>query len=162
MKAHRSRFLNWMLTFEFLDASASSRSSVNNCTEDLRAEDSNTPESYAKIDFDGMSRKERRQLLARIRMEQPKKRLRNLRRSEKIEAACDKVISQVRDFCGETISRGLAVRLIGGTQTEIAGKMCRASACGDLLRAKPEAKEGCILSRFNRLADSVRAKNAHQ
>ncbi|PLR23194.1 replication protein [Pantoea endophytica] len=150
------------LAFEFLDAPASSRSSVNNCTEGLRAEDSNPPESYAKIDFDGMSRKERRQLLARIRVEQPRKRLRKLRRSEKIEAACDKVISQVRDYCGETISRGLAVRLIGGTQTEIAGKMCRASACGDLLRAKPEAKEGCILARFNRLADSVRAKNAHQ
>ncbi|MHC2597766.1 hypothetical protein ACVLVH_003428 [Kluyvera sp. 1366] len=149
------------LAFEFLDAPASSRSSVNNCTEGLRSEDSNQPKSYAKIDFDGMSRKERRQLLARIRGEQPKKQLRKLRRPEKIEAACDNVISQVRDFCGETISRGLAVRLIGGTQTEIAGKMCRASTCGDLLRTKPEARKGSILARFNRLADSVRAKNDH-
>jgi len=148
--------------FDLQDASASSRSSVNNCTGGLRSEDSNPPESFDKIDLDGMSKKERRQLLARIRAEQPKKRHKKLRRSDKIEAACDNVISQVRDLCGETISRGLAVRLIGGTQTEIAGRMFYSSAYGDLFRPKIQRKTIGILERFNRLADQVRAKNAQQ
>ncbi|MGK3111820.1 replication endonuclease [Candidatus Pantoea formicae] len=146
--------------FDLQDASASSRSSVNNCTGGLRSEDSNPPESFDKIDLNGMSKKERRQLLARIRAEQPKKRHKKLRRSDKIEAACDNVISQVRDLCGETISRGLAVRLIGGTQTEIAGRMFFSSAYGDLFRPKLERKTIGILERFNRLAEQFRAKNA--
>ncbi|WP_288657464.1 replication endonuclease [Pantoea sp. UBA6567] len=149
------------LAFEFLDASASSRSSVNNCTGALRSEDSNPPESFKIIDIKSLSAKERRQLLARIRADQPKKRHLKLRRSDKVEAACDNVISQVKDLCGESISRGLAVRLIGGTQTEIAGKIIRSSAYGDLLRPKNEAGSTGVLARFNRLADSVRAKNAH-
>ena len=146
--------------FDLQDAPASSRSSVNNCTGGLRSEDLNPPESFEKIELNGLSKKERRQLLARIRAEQPKKRHKKLRRSDKIEAACDNVISQVRDLCGETISRGLAVRLIGGTQTEIAGRMFYSSAYGDLFRPKVEHKTVGILQRFNRLADQVRAKNA--
>lgn len=146
--------------FDLQDASASSRSSVNNCTGGLRSEDSNPPESFEKIELNGLSKKERRQLLARIRAEQPKKRHKKLRRSDKIEAACDNVISQVRDLCGETISRGLAVRLIGGTQTEIAGRMLYSSAYGDLFRPKIERKTVGILERFNRLAEQVRVKNA--
>lgn len=92
----------------------------------LKSEDSNPPESFEKIYLNGLGVKQRRQLLARIRAEKPKKRYLKLRRSDKVEAACDNVISQVKDLCGETISRGLAVRLIGGTQTEIAGKLSTA------------------------------------
>jgi len=53
------------LVFGFKDAPASSRSSVDNCTEGWKFEDSNPPESYEKIDVDGMSRKGRRRLLVR-------------------------------------------------------------------------------------------------
>lgn len=140
------------LGFEFKDASASSRSSVNNCTGGLRSEDSNPPESFDNIDLDGMSRRERRQLLSRIRAQQPEKRHLQLRRSDKIEAACDNVIGQVKDLCGETISRGLAVRLIGGTQTKIAGRLFRSSAYGELVRPHAGPKNYEILERIGRLA----------
>ncbi|MGC1009536.1 replication endonuclease [Pantoea agglomerans] len=146
------------LGFEFKDASASSRSSVNNCTGGLRAEDSNPPESFKKIDLDGMSRKERRQLLSRIRAERPEKRHLKLRRSDKIEAACDNLIGQVRDLSGETISRGLAVRLIGGTQTKIGGHLFRSLPNGELVRAILEPKRTFVLERFNRLAEKQRSK----
>ncbi|HCW97824.1 MAG: replication endonuclease [Pantoea sp.] len=145
--------------FEFKDASASSRSSVNNCTGGLRSEDSNPQESFDNIDLNGMSRRERRQLLSRIRAQEPEKRHLQLRRSDKIEAACDNVIGQVKDLCGETISRGLAVRLIGGTQTKIAGRMFRSSAYGDLFRPILETKKPGALERFNRLAQLSRTKN---
>lgn len=148
--------------FDLQDVPASSRSSVNNCTGRLRSEDSNPPGIFEKIELDGLSKKERRKLLVRIRAGQPKKRHKKLRRSDKIEAACDNVISQVRDLCGETISRGLAVRLIGGTQTEIAGRMFCSSAYVDLFRPQIERKTVGILERFNRLADQARAKNAQQ
>ena len=138
--------------FDLQDAPASSRSSVNNCTGGLRSEDSNPTESFSKIDPDGMSRKERRRLLAQIRAQQPQKLHKKLRRSDKIEAACDDLISQVRDLSGETISRGLAVRLIGGTQTEIAGRMFRSSAYGDLLRPHRIYDSTAILMRIERLA----------
>ncbi|KGD83550.1 hypothetical protein HA47_11540 [Pantoea stewartii subsp. indologenes] len=84
-----------------------------------------------------------------------------MRRPDKIEAACDNVIGQVRDLSGETISRGLAMRLIGGTQTEIAGKLFRSSCYGDLVRpfkSKADAsRKDEILSRFNRLAERAKA-----
>ncbi|YCI30135.1 replication endonuclease [Erwinia sp. PK3-005] len=148
------------LGFEFKDAPASSRSSVNNCTGGLRSEDSNSPESYPEIDLNGMSRKERRQLLTRIRTQQPEKRHLKLRRSAKIESACDNLISQVRDLSGEIISRGLAVRLISGVQTEINGRMYRSSAYGDLLRPVKQKKNHDLLERFNRLATETRTKIA--
>ncbi|WHU84789.1 replication endonuclease [Pantoea agglomerans pv. betae] len=147
------------LGFEFKDASASSRSSVNNCTGGLRSEDSNPPESFEKIDLDGMSRKERRQLLSRIRAQKPEKRHLKLRRSDKIEAACDSVIAQVKDLSGETISRGVAVRLIGGTQTKIADQMFRSLPNGELARPILEPKRTFVLERFNRLAEKHRTKS---
>lgn len=83
-----------------------------------------------------------------------------LQRSDKIETTCDNVISQVGDLCGETISRGLAVRLIGGKQTEIAGRVFRSSAYGDLLRPKVKAEKVGILARVNELAMILSEKNA--
>ncbi|RAR65393.1 bacteriophage replication gene A protein, partial [Pantoea ananatis] len=149
--------------FDLQGAPAPSRSSVNNCTGRLRYEDSNPPESLEEIDFIGISRKERRRRLARLRAEKPDKKHLALRRPDKIEAACDNVIGQVRDLSGETISRGLAVRLIGGTQTEIAGKLFRSTCYGDLVRPfKSKAdtsRKHEILSRFNRLAERAKAAN---
>jgi hypothetical protein len=62
------------------------------------------------------------------------------------------VIGQVKDLCGETISRGLAVRLIGGTQTKIAGRLFRSSAYGELVRPHAGPKNYEILERIGRLA----------
>ncbi|ORM94603.1 replication endonuclease [Pantoea cypripedii] len=148
------------LAVDLKGASAPSWSSVNNCTGGLRSDDSNQPDSFEKIDFGGMGREERRQFLTRIRAQEPQKRHLKLRRSDKIESACDNVISQVRDLCGETISRGLAVRLISGTQTEIAGRMFRSSVYGDLFRPKVKPEKVSILARFNGLADTMRMKGA--
>jgi len=54
--------------FDLQDAPASSRSSVNNCTGGLRSDDSNLPESFDKIDLNGMSKKARQQVLAQIKV----------------------------------------------------------------------------------------------
>jgi hypothetical protein len=124
----------------------------------LRSEDSSPPESFEKIDPDGMSKKERRRFLSQLRAEKSEKRHLKLRRSDKIEAACDNVIAQVRDLSGENISRGLAVRLIGGTQTKIAGQVFRSLPNGELVRPKLEPKKTSVLERFNRLAELQRTK----
>lgn len=155
------------LSFEFQDASASSRSSVNNCTGGLRSEDSNQPESFDKTLLDNLSRKEQRRLLNRIRASEPEKPHLQLRRSEKIEVACDNVIEQVKDYTGESISRGLAARLLKGIETKIAGKWVWSSSAGDLMRplnsdnqpTKNDAAAVSILARVNRLAELSRIKN---
>ena len=147
------------LAVDFKDASASSRSSVNNCTGGLRSQDSKLPESGGNKDFTALSRKERRQMLARVRADAPVKRHLKLRRTDKIEAACDNVIGQIRDITRETISRAMAVRLISGTETKIDGQWFRSSAGGELFRPKKRINAENLLSRFNRLADKGRAKN---
>ncbi|MGK6329117.1 replication endonuclease [Erwinia sp. DT-104] len=141
------------LAVDFKDASASSRSSVNNCTGGLRSQDSKLPESIGDRDLSALTRKERRRLLARVRADIPEKRHRQLRRSDKTEAACDNVIGQVRDITRETISRAVAVRLISGTETKINGQWFRSSAGGELFRPKKRIDAESLLSRFNRLAD---------
>jgi len=142
------------LAVDLKDAFASSRSSVNNCTGDLRSQDSKRPESVDDRDFSALTRKERRRLLARIRADIPEKRHLQLRRSDKTEAACDNVIGQIRDITRETISRAVAVRLIGGTETKIDGQWFRSSACGELFRPKKRIEAESLLSRFERLARS--------
>ncbi|WP_342754783.1 replication endonuclease [Pantoea sp. MBD-2R] len=148
------------LAVDFKDASASSRSSVNNCTGGLRSEDSKLPESVGNSDLSSLSRKERRRLLARVRADIPEKRHLQLRRSDKTEAACDNVIGQIRDITRETISRAVAVRLISGTETKIDGQWFRSSASGELFRPKKRVEAESLLTRFNRLADKVRIKHA--
>lgn len=75
------------LGFEFKDASASSRSSVNNCTGRSGAEDASKPGGGLLKDFEDMDKSERRRLLMRIRAGQPVKAVRTHRRPEKIEEA---------------------------------------------------------------------------
>ncbi|WP_414147561.1 replication endonuclease [Erwinia sp. BNK-24-b] len=139
------------LAVDFKDASASSRSSVNNCTGGLRSQDSKLPESVGNKDFSALSRKERRQMLARVRADAPVKRHLKLRRPDKIEAACDNVIGQIRDITRETISRAVAVRLIGGTETKIAGHWFRSSAGGELFRPAKHIESGKLLARVEKL-----------
>ncbi len=133
-------------------ANAPSRSSVNNCTGRTGSEDLTKPESMPDLDFGSMSRKERRRQLAKIRADQPDKTSRIFRRSDKAETACSRVIEQLRDLSGETISRGLAYRLIRGTETKIAGQWYSSTAQGELLMTKKRRESVSLLIRFNALA----------
>lgn len=132
-------------------ANAPSRSSVNNCTGRSGSEDPPRPERLPALDFGSMSRKERRQQLARVRAEQPIRTHKVFQRSTKTEAACTHVIGQVQDLTGETISRGLAVRLVKGTETKISGQWFSSTALGELLRPRKRDESARILNRFNEL-----------
>lgn len=137
--------------FDLEGAPASSRSSVNNCTGRSGSENAAKPGSDGPIDFKSLSRRERRQMLNRIRADAVMKKRLKLTWPSKTEAACDNVIDQVRDFTGETISRGLAVRLIRGVETVINGERFRSTAAGDLVRNHNRCDPLKILARFERL-----------
>lgn len=132
-------------------ANAPSRSSVNNCTGRSGSEDLPKPDRLPDLDFGSMSRKERRKQLARIRAEQPARVHKVFHRSDKKEAACTRVIEQVRDLSGETISRGLAVRLVEGTETKIGGQWFSSTALGELLRPRKKDNSAKLLIRINDL-----------
>ncbi|WLS80880.1 replication endonuclease [Erwinia pyri] len=140
------------LDVDLKGANAASRSSVNNCTGRSGSEDLTQPDRLPDLDFGSMSRKERRRHLAKIRADQPDKTSRIFRRSDKAEAACSRVIEQLRDLSGETISRGLAYRLIRGTETKIAGQWYSSTAQGELLMTKKRRESKSLLMRFNALA----------
>lgn len=94
-------------------------------------------------------------MLNRIRADAVVKKRLKLTWPAKTEAACDNVIDQVRDFTGETISRGVAVRLIRGVETVISGEMFRSTAAGDLVRNHKRCDPLKILARFERLRGLV-------
>lgn len=129
-------------------ANAPSRSSVNNCTGRSGSEDLTQPDRLPDLDFGGMSRKDRRRLLIKIRAGEEKISSKSLQRDEKTEKACARVIEGVRDLTGETISRGLALRLVRGINTKVAGVWCRSAASGELFSAKPPVLKNDLLERF--------------
>ncbi|WP_233592638.1 replication endonuclease [Erwinia psidii] len=147
------------LAVDLQGANAPSRSSVNNCTGRSGSEDLTRPDRLPVVDFEGMSRKERRKYLTRIRAEQPTAAPQVFRRSDKEEAACARVTGQIRDICGETISRGLASRLTGGTDTKIAGQWFSATALGELLRPRSRGRAEAVMARFNNLANRVKTRS---
>ncbi|MEN5016944.1 replication endonuclease [Erwinia sp. Eh17-17] len=132
-------------------APASSRSSVNNCTGRSGSEDAPNPEIMPVKDFKEMNRTEHRRLLQRVRAEQPKKTAKEFRRSEKVEAACARAIGEIRDLTGQTISRGLAVRLIRGFNTKIFGEWYRGAGSGEIFRGKEPVTGEKLLDKFERL-----------
>ncbi|MEJ5178854.1 replication endonuclease [Erwinia sp. MYb416] len=137
--------------FDLEGAPASSRSSVNNCTGKPGSEDASNPEIMPAKDFEKMNRTERRRLLQRIRADQPKKAAKEFRRSGKVEAACARAIGEIKDLTGETISRGLAVRLIRGFDTKIFGEWYRGAGSGEIFRGKEPVNTVKLLARFNLL-----------
>jgi hypothetical protein len=132
-------------------ANAPSRSSVNNCTGRSGCEDLTQPDVMPNMDFDHMPRIERRSLLRRLASERPEKAAKAFRRSDKVEAACVRVIDQIRELTGETISRGLATRLISGVDTKIAGEWCRSASNGELFRAPRPISFTELLARLHDL-----------
>ncbi|MEI2605235.1 hypothetical protein V8O11_15715 [Erwinia aphidicola] len=107
--------------FDLEGAPAASRSSVNNCTVSSGSEDSPLPDILPEMDFDSMPQLERHRLMERLTSERPKKAAKTFRRSDNVEAACARIIEEIKELTGETITRGLASRLIRGADTEIAG-----------------------------------------
>ncbi|WP_455863886.1 replication endonuclease [Pantoea agglomerans] len=140
-------------------ANAPSRSSVNNCTEKSGSEDLTQPDVLPNMDFDHMPKIERRRLLRRLASERPEKAAKAFRRSDKVEAACVRVIDQIRELTGETISRGLATRLISGVDTKIAGEWCRSASNGELFRAPRPILVTELLAKLNHLRVMAATKN---
>lgn len=139
-------------------APAPSRSSVNNCTGRSGSEDPPKPEKLPDLDFGSMSRKERRRLLSNVRAEKPVKKCIQLKRDPKTEAACLRLIEEVKESTGEDISRGFAVRLMRGFKSKIAGNWYRGTGKGELFSAKPPRSTGDLLTRFNRLAERQQSR----
>jgi len=137
--------------FDVEGAPASSRSSVNNCTGRSGSEDATKLKSFADLDFDAMTRQQRRQLLRRVRGEAVEKIPLKLDRGEKIEYACGRAIASIRDLTGETISRGLAFRLLKGGEIEVGSLRFAATALGELLPAEKTCKKEALLMRFANL-----------
>lgn len=123
------------LGFEFRDATASPWSSVNNCTGGTASQTTAFSGSWQKAELVSLSHKERRGILKRIKAEQPERKHKSLRRSDKIESACSNLIGQVRKITGGTISRRLTVRLLTNTETKIAERWFCGQAEGDIFRA---------------------------
>ncbi|QZQ52283.1 replication endonuclease [Erwinia persicina] len=146
--------------FDLEGAPASSRSSVNNCTGSSGSEDPLPPDVVAEMDFDSMPRLERRRLLKRLTSERSKRAAKTFRRSDKVEAACASVIEEIRELTGETITRGLATRLIRGADTEIAGEWCRSASSGELFRAPKPVLAADLSARLNHLRQLAAAKNS--
>lgn len=144
------------LAVDLKGANAPSRSSVNNCTGRSGSEDLMQPDIMPNMDFGSMPRLERRRMLRRLTSDRPEKAAKTFRRSDKVEIACTTVIDQVRELTGETISRGLATRLIRGANTEIAGVWCRSAGNGELFRAPTPILATELLARLNH----VRLKSA--
>ncbi|MCU5773092.1 replication endonuclease [Erwiniaceae bacterium BAC15a-03b] len=147
------------LAIDLQDAPASSRSSVNNCTGRPGSEDPPTPVSSSEIDFNSVSRKERRHMLNRIRGQRIEKQHKKLLRPASVESACDRAIAEIRDLTGEVISRALAVRLIRGADTEILGRWYRGAADGAIYSAKaPRNVKADLTERCLKLAPKVPEK----
>lgn len=88
----------------------------------------------------------------------PQKKHLKMKRTEKIEVACDNAITQIRDITRETISRGVAVRLIGGTETKIDGQWFRGTASGDIFRATKNIRKENVLAAISRITELRRVK----
>ncbi|WP_235514989.1 replication endonuclease [Erwinia sp. Leaf53] len=126
--------------FDLEGAPASSRSSVNNCTGRSGSEDLTQPVPVADLDFNTISDRERRQLLRKIRAEEPDKVPRSLDRGPKIETACARAISEIQEITGEKISRGMALRVIRGVDTKVCGLWFRGVSSGEVFAGKPKDK----------------------
>ncbi|WP_336795862.1 replication endonuclease [Erwinia aphidicola] len=144
--------------FDLKGAPAPSRSSVINCTGSSGSEDL-PPDFVAEMDFDSMPRLERRRLLKRLTSERCKRAAKIFRRSDKVEAACARLIDEIEELTGETITRGLATRLIRGAHTEIAGEWCRSASSGELFRAPKPIAAADLLARLNHLRETAAVKH---
>ncbi|MEY8770290.1 replication endonuclease [Erwinia sp. ACCC 02193] len=113
------------LAVDFKDASASSRSSVNNCTGRV----TDPPE----LDLlKPLSRHERRELTKRLSKPKPPRRGLFLHGTSEQQVAIQKAVDEIRMVTGISISRGEAIHLIAGGKSCINGTWCGGTARGEI------------------------------
>ncbi len=162
-----TRLINWKivpkraveLAVDPRDAPASPWSSVNNCTGVLRSLDSSSPESGQKIDFDSMTKKERRRVFNRIKSEMVKKPTIKMQWPVKVEVACKNVVGQVKELSGRTLTHGEALCLVKGAQLKVEGKLYRCLASGDLARPYMQKKSIDFTKKMETIAKQIKNNN---
>lgn len=137
------------LAVDVKGAPAPSRSSVNNCT----GSESDPPE----LDLPKpLSRRERRELINRLRKQKPAMRRKFIHVTDEQNAAIAKTIDEIHLTTGITISRGEALHLMAGGKSCLDGKWLRGTSKGEIFSAAPshQAKARKILNRVVTLASS--------
>ncbi|HCM7228844.1 TPA: replication endonuclease [Klebsiella aerogenes] len=118
------------LAVDVKGAPAPSRSSVNNCT----GRESEPP----VLDLTKpLSRREKRELVNRLRKKKPATRQKFSHGTEKQSTAIDRVVDNIHACTDINISRGEGLHLIMGGKSSINGKWYHALSSGELLRAAP-------------------------
>ena len=130
------------------DATASSRSSVNNCT----GSESDPP----ILDLSKpLSRRERRELTNRLRKQKPAIRRKFIHGTDEQYAAIAKTIDEIHLTTGTIISRGEALHLMSGGKSCFNGKWLHGTVTGKVFSAPPshQAQARKILRRVAALAE---------
>lgn len=138
------------LAVDLKDASASSRSSVNNCT-------GQQPEPEV-IDFtQPLTRAQRRRLIARLHSSGVKKRGKSPLPVPERSDARDKLREMVMDTSAIRLTESEITRMMAGEKVTVNGQPCFSGPGGHLYRASKPAVSPLV--RFNQLAKSVMARN---
>ena len=141
------------LAVDVKGATAPSRSSVNNCTE----------EEIALLELDltkPLNRQERRQLTNRLRVKKPIQHRKFTHGKAEQSGAIVRITEEVHLTTGIPISRGEALHLMAGGTSVIDGHWRRGTAKGELFSARPSygVKAARILRRVDALAQKSRQK----
>ncbi|HFC9847491.1 TPA: replication endonuclease [Klebsiella pneumoniae] len=135
------------LAVDVKGAPAPSRSSVNNCT-------GSESESQALDLKKPLSRREKRQLVNRLRKQKPAMRRKFIHGTDEQSTAIEKTIDEIHLTTGITVSRGEALHLMAGGKSCFDGKWLRGTAKGELFSAAPshQANAKKILNRVAALS----------
>lgn len=138
------------LAVDVKGAPAPSRSSVNNCT----GSESDPP----ILDLTKpLGRRERRELTNRLKKQKPVTRRKFIHGTDEDSAVIVKVIDEIHQTTGITISLGEALHLLTGGKSYIAGKWLRGSSKGEIFSTSPslDARARSILNRVAVLSASI-------
>ena len=138
------------LAVDVKGAPAPSRSSVNNCT-------GSESESQALDLKKPLSRREKRELVNRLRKQTPAMRRKFIQGTDEQSTAIEKTIDEIHLTTGITVSRGEALHLMAGGKSCFDGKWLRGTAKGELFSAAPshQANAKKILNRVAALSKSA-------
>lgn len=142
------------LAVDVKGATATSRSSVNNCT----GSKSDPPELNLSKP---LSRRERRELTNRLKKPKPPKREKFIHGMDEQNAAIEKTIDEIHLTTGINISRGEALHLMAGGKSCFGGKWLRGASKGEIFPTVPsnQAKAREILNRVAALAEASTLKS---
>lgn len=162
-----TRLINWKivpkraveLAVDPRDANASPWSSVNNCTGVLRSSDSNPPNSAQELDFEGMTKKDRRRLFKRIKPDKVAKPKVRIKWPVKIVTACENVTRQVKELSGKTLTHGEALCLVKGAQLSVEGRFYRSLANGELVRPYLRKQHSDLAEKIKLITKKIKDNN---